>query len=89
MSNLLNFECPFCNFLDFLIAVIANFSALTELKEIDECIWLFRVFISSNIGVALWSCIESFARPAAGQEVIAAKLFQFDTPHLATANAQS
>lgn len=54
MSNLLNFECLFCYFfLDFLIAGIANFSALTELKEIDECIWPFRVFISSNIGAAL------------------------------------
>lgn len=76
-------------FLDFLIAGIANFSVLTELKEIDECIWLFRVFISSNIGAALRSYIESFEWPAAGQEVIGAKLFQFDTSHLATANAQS
>lgn len=76
-------------FLDFLIAGIANFSALTELKEIDECIWPFRVFISSSIGAALRSYIESFEWPAAGQEVIAAKLFQFDTPHLVTANAQS
>lgn len=67
----------------------ANLSALTELKEINECIWLFRVYISSNIGTALRSYIESFERPAAGQEVIAAKLFQFDTSHLATANAQS
>lgn len=70
----------------------ANFCGLTELKEIDECIcffFFFRVFILSNIGSALWSCTESFECPAVEQEVIAAKLFQFDTPHPATANVWS
>lgn len=43
--------------------------SLTELKEIDGHIWLFRVFIQSNTVVALWSYTESFESPAVGQEV--------------------